>query len=198
MFYHISLSQNKESILEKGLISNNGVVYLAKSIYDAFLLAPPMDSYYTEYGFIEQTIKHKFLYDWDYKENSISLFQVDINENAAFRQESSMLSYYLKMLGLPTCETDKMLYEYLIDHVPTQNIKHIQDIVLPIPQITKSFPDRWIEYLDLILKDNLAVDIAVNILNVKYNTTFNKFVPIGESCTRMQNKFESGTRARGQ
>lgn len=180
MFYHISPSQNKENILQNGLISNKCMVYLAQSIYDAFVLAPPMASYYMEYRFVEREIKHRFLYDWGNKDNSISLFQVNITKSAAQKHRNSMLSYYLKMFELPMCKTDRMLYEYTIDHVPAQNIKHIQDIALPIPQITNSFPDRWSEYIDLIVKDRLSVDAAENILNTKYNAAFNKFVPIEE------------------
>ena len=178
MFYHVSPIQNKESILEKGLISKRGKVYLAPTIYDAFLLAPAMEAYYKEFDFIDKSIKLKFVYEWGFKRGDVSLFQINLNSQVAINEGAvSSLSWLLDKLNLPPCQTDRIIYEYTIDNVPPENIKHIKDIALSIPEIVETIPDRWSEYIKLIGKDKLSKAAAIDCLNSKYGATFQKFTP---------------------
>lgn len=176
MFYHVSPIQNKESILEKGLISKKGKVYLASTIYDAFLLAPAMGAYYKELDYIDKSIKFKFLYDWGFRRDEVSVFQVNLNSQVAINERAlTPLSWLLNKLDLPPCQTDRIIYEYTVDNVPPENIKHIKDIALSIPEIVKTIPDRLSEYIKLIGKDKLSKAAAIDCLNSKYGATFRRF-----------------------
>lgn len=151
MFYHITPVENKESILKEGLHSKRDI-YLAKTYYDAFVLAPITEQYMYLYK-VKDRIQNAYLYNWEKAKLSISVFQVDeegleITEhyNACY----DLLSRFNIILDdFKDLET-RQVYEYTTECVPPQNIKWLYDLdleylqlcLIPREEIAKRIKER--------------------------------------------------------
>lgn len=135
MYYHISPARNKENIIKNGLIAKKEIVYLAKSPYDAFLLAPVLHYYYTisRYMYSISKRQYSYIYDWTVDKTEVSLFSVDLDESMIIGQREHLLSWLINMLKLTEIELNssgERIQEYHSNDIPACKIKHVQDFSL--------------------------------------------------------------------
>lgn len=136
MFYHLSPTENKKSILENGLRAMRlEKVYLADNILDTFLLAPPIEEYMYLYKsfFNIHNQTGAYMCVWEKRFFEVSVFSVEILSN----QTSS---YPWPMPDKHTIESrlfgksegpNRDVFEYHIDYVPKEAIVGVLDYKLP-------------------------------------------------------------------
>lgn len=146
MFYHISNTSNKESILKNGLEGGRNLskVYLARSFFDAFFLAPPTVAYMYKWSLAKKltNLSASYLNDWHEMTFEISLFSLCDNDVSVREHEQHTLKTLCTVYGIPYNENweNRALTEYLSDEdIKPEKITHLGDykIILYCPSKLK-------------------------------------------------------------
>lgn len=180
VFYHITPSKNKDSILEYGLRPTLlPHVYLAANFYDAFLLAPATQEYCFLYNSFSKVLgsDFAFLYDWSNAHIYISLFTISPQKLNIRQQEQRDINFFEHWLDIPCNDTNRTLYEYTTNHVPAKNIVSVKDYALAYPVIvsTNELLSRHEEYTQLLRQ--CTRQEAISIMTSKYVPCSKMFIP---------------------
>lgn len=134
MYYHISETENKESILAKGLETYNGVIFLAATISDDFLLAPVMGGYYYGQHYYRSTYH---LLEWEILPLRITLFGVDVNGLDLEQRVNHNRYWFLEKYNLPISGRDRDVTEFLSrEPIDSSRIKPLEDFELPCLKVS--------------------------------------------------------------
>ena len=142
MFYHLTDTKNRQSILEKGILhGKQGAarpVYLARREEDAFNLCPLMNDYYTLYElarrcYYEGKPSHPFLVDFVEQEVKVTLFEVeeDFKNYVIYERENHKK-------GWAGFGNDENILEYVVDVVKPEQIKGYKEYSFTLMSFEKS------------------------------------------------------------
>lgn len=182
MLYHFSPVENKQSILEEGLRpQKNGMrkIYLGGSIYDAYLLAPPTETYCRLINLINASFN--IWTGYAKKDYVISLFEVNEEELSYHESRAVDLSMVCNCLKIKYTQQNRILSEYTTDFVPVEAIKHIRDYNLPYYEMYKLDYESILQRQDECKKLSIeqgSLTKAIEIMKKKYcPSVIEMFVP---------------------
>lgn len=156
MFYHLSPTENKQSILKNGLEARcMPNVYLADCVIDTFLMAPPSFEYVYIYKYFMNLYYGKsfYWYTWEERSFEFSVFSIDLDLNLppCFTHPSKH-KMEKKLFG-EIEGSDRCAFEYITDHIPKTAIVDVVDYKLPFLCVRgPNHDDLIMKYLDVISK----------------------------------------------